>query len=238
MPSFEILLPLGAIAFYLFDSAALLSTRELLFERQRKRWQVLGGSDFLLLGRRPVLPNPLTPYRSIFLISWHDDVNAAESSTATIDAFTRALRPIQWIVSLLLALLLVAIPMASLLYGAAESLLVLFAVFYLLMLVALAIVVRRRKVLSLSGKECFALAMHILLCAPFAVNLVRRLSLRWKLPATPLQFANSNFDASARSKTIELIKSRVDQTLQTLDPETPRAVRLIEFRQRLEGSNT
>jgi hypothetical protein len=46
---------------------------------------------------------------------------------------------------------------------------------------------------------------------------------------------NSNFDASARREAIATIRNRVDQTLHALDPDTPRAARLLELRQRLEG---
>ena len=60
MPSFEVALPLGAIGFYLFDSTMLLYGNELVFIRQRARWNVTGGLDLFLFGNRICTPMALS----------------------------------------------------------------------------------------------------------------------------------------------------------------------------------
>ena len=61
MPSFEVLLPLGALGLYLFDSVLLLYSNEVLFLHSRRRWGFVMSSALLLGGRRLCFVNPLTP---------------------------------------------------------------------------------------------------------------------------------------------------------------------------------
>jgi len=55
MPSFEVLLPLGAIGLYLFDSTLLLYSNELLFAQRAGRWSFAMSSALLPVGKSPFL---------------------------------------------------------------------------------------------------------------------------------------------------------------------------------------
>jgi hypothetical protein len=196
MTGVEFWLPIGAIAFYLYDSAQLLWHNELLFVRTGRGWQAEGPSTVSLSGRRVYLPNPLLPQRPGFRIHW----NMAEERAAPVAPsaeFLRALKPIGF-VTLLLACMLVALPLVSWTLGTSLALLLLFAGYYLFVLVALGFMLWKRKALQLSGGACASLVFDSLACAPYAANLVRKIALRRGLEGDPLRFAGEHFDAAAR----------------------------------------
>jgi hypothetical protein len=197
MTAVEFWLPIGAIAFYLYDSAQLLWHNELLFVRAGRRWRVEGPSTISLSGRRVYLPNPLLPQRPGFKIHWSLAEERA-APAALPDEFLRALKPIG-VVALLLAWMLVLLPLVSWTLGTSLALLLLFAAYYLFVLVALGFMLWRRRALQLSGGACASLVFDALACAPFAVNLARKIALRRGLDGDPLLFAGQHFDPAGRA---------------------------------------
>lgn len=208
MTAVEFWLPVGAIAFYLYDSAQLLWHNELLFVRAGRRWLAEGPSTVSLAGRRVYVPNPLLPQRAGFKIHW----SLAEERPAPEplpEEFLRALKPIGF-VALLLAWMLVLLPLVSWTLGTSLALLLLFAAYYLFVLVALGFMLWRRKALQLSGGACASLAFDSLACAPFAVNLVRKIALRRGLDGDPLLFACQHFAPEAR----EMLRARLARKIE------------------------
>lgn len=206
----ELWLPLGAIAFHLYDATLALWQNEVLFERAGERWRVLADSPVRRWGRRLVLPNPFTPQRPLFRMAWSVD-DTRPASEVDLAPLTRALRPLGFICQLLGLMLLALWPLCWLL-GAGLAVLALFAGYYLLVIVALVLVWRRRGVLALPARAFWSLAFDVLACAPFAINLVRRLSLRHGLAGSPVAFAAARFDAGPRAQLAAIIRARLDES--------------------------
>lgn len=241
MPSFEVLLPVGAIALYLYDSTLLLYSNELMFVQRAGRWAGAQGSALLLAGRRLYFPNPLAPATPEFRVRWlESDARAEQENEAQLAGFLAALQPVRWLVSVLLVIL-IALPLELALFGTGLELLVLMVVFYGVIIVALVFVHARRRDLGLSDRAFVALAFDALACAPFAINLVRKLSLRRSLAGNPIQFAQRNFDPAGFSGLIRAVSHRVADEQQREYGQTPRWVELEAYRQQLnalDASNT
>ncbi len=194
MTSFEVWLPLGALALYLFDSTQWLYANELIFLHGGGKWRCAQIPAFLVSGRRVYFPNPLAPATPLFKVRWSESDQRHELEDAReLGRFFQALRPVQYLVNTLLVILLV-LPVELLLYGTGVELLVVMALFYLVILVALVVIYRRRGELRLTGRAFAALCFDALACAPFAINLVRKLALRRSLAGNPIAFATEAFE--------------------------------------------
>ncbi len=217
MTPVEFWLPIGAIAFYLYDSAQLLWHNELLYLRGARRWHAEGPASISMMGRRLYLPNPLLPQRPGFKVHWN--LGETRVSAALPDDFLRALRPVG-LIALLLAWLLALLPLVSWTLGTGITLLVLFATYYVLVIVALAFVLRRRAVLQLSGSACAALVFDALACAPFAANLVRKIALRRGLDGDAVAFAGAHFEPREREALRQLLLRKLEEK-QAGEPPSP-----------------
>jgi hypothetical protein len=234
MTGVEFWLPIGAIAFYLYDSAQLLWHNELMFVRAGRRWLAEGPSTVSLSGRRVYLPNPLLPQRPGFRIHWTlaDERTAADAPS---DEFLRALKPIGF-VTLLLACMLVLLPLVSWTLGTSLALLLLFAAYYLCVLVALAIMLWRRKALQLSGGACASLVFDSLACAPFAANLVRKIALRRGLDGDPLLFAGTHFGTAGREALRAQLLRKIEEQQAGEAPSPERRAQIAELLRKLGDS--
>jgi hypothetical protein len=143
----ELWLPLGAIAFQLYDATLALWQNEVLFERAGSRWRLRAESPVRRWGRRLVLPNPFMPHRPLFRMAWSLD-DARPAAIVDLAPLLQALRPLGLICRILMLMLLALWPLCWIL-GAGVTVLALFAGYYLLVLVALAMIFRRRAVLAL-----------------------------------------------------------------------------------------
>ena len=233
MPPFELLLPLGAIGLYLFDSSLLLYSNELLLLHRSRGWGFTEGSALLVAGRRLCLPNPLTPGTPQFRVRWSEaDPRREQEEAGDLERFFRALRPVQSLVMALLVILL-ALPVELLLYGTGIELLALMATFYIVILATLAYIFARRRELRVSGRWFLALCFDCLACAPFAINLVRKLALRRALVGNPVAFAARAFEPAVFSSLIRAVDSRVNAEQQRESGRTPRWSELESYRRQL-----
>jgi hypothetical protein len=233
MPAFELLLPLGAIGLYLFDSALLLYSNEFLFLRRSRGWSFAWSPAFLLAGRRVYIPNPLTPGTPQLRVRWSEaDPRREQEQAGELDRFFRALRPVQYLVSALLILLL-AVPVELLLYGTGIGLLAVMAAFYLVTLATLICIFARRRELQVSGRWFLALCFDSLACAPFAINLVRKLALRRTLVGNPIAFAGRTFEPAVFSSLLGAVSRRVSEEQQRENGQTPRWSELEAYRSKL-----
>jgi hypothetical protein len=233
MPAFELLLPLGAVGLYLFDSALLLYSNELLLLPRSRGWGFAEGSTLLVAGRRVYLPNPLTPGTPQLRVRWSEaDPRQEQEEGGELDRFFRALRPVQYLVMALLVILL-ALPVELLLYGTGIELLAVIAAFYLVTLATLACIFARRRELRVSGRSFLALCFDSLACAPFAINLVRKLALRRALVGNPIAFAARTFEPAVFSSLIGAVGRRVSEEQQRENGQTPRWSELEAYRSKL-----
>jgi len=233
MPSFEVWLPVGAIGLYLFDSILLLYANEVLFLRRGARWSFAMSSSLLLAGRRLCFVNPAMPAIAQFRVRWSEsDTREEQEPEQQLSVFLAALRPVQYLVTALW-LLLVALPFELYLFGTGPGLLALMAAFYLVILVALAYIFARRGVLRVSGRSFVAIAFDSLACAPFAVNLVRKLAMRRSLAGNPIHFARRTFDPETFSALVQAVSGRVAEEQLREFGQTPRWLELEGYRKTL-----
>lgn len=235
MRSFEVWLPIGAFALYLFDSIQWLYANELLFLRGARRWRFAQSWPLVVAGNRLFLPNPLTPGIALFKVRWSEsDPRRSQEDRAELESFLRALRPVKYLVGILLALLL-ALPIVLLLYGTDVQLLVLMAAFYGVILAALGYIFTRRQALRLTGRAFVHLCFDSLACAPFAINLVRNLALRRSLVGNPIAFAGESFEPVEFDRLIDAVTARVAADLAREHDLTARHQELQEFRDKLQA---
>lgn len=167
----------GIVLMYLYDSALLLYHDEVAFEA-RGGGIVSGGLVLELGGRLLFVPNPLAPHRPLYRLSWLAAARPGSGGGAA------SLRRLAWRLSilapwslLLLVLFFVGLPACLWLAGTNAALLAWLAATYASILAALGVAVVQRRRLALTNRQLWSLARDALLCPPFALNLVRKISL-------------------------------------------------------------
>lgn len=230
MPAYELLLPLGALAFYLYDSTMLLYSNELLLDGGAARWRFNAGSNFFLAGKRLCLPNLLEPQRALFRVAWSEtDRRDAQETPAQLQQFIAALRSLRPLVLLLLVLLLAGLPLSGLVFGAGFAMLAVIGAYYLVTIAGLIVVQRRRQALGLTTRDVLATAFDALACPPFAINLLRKLCLRRGIGGNALAFAADALQPPERAALLDVVAARVESELRGVDERTPRWQTLRAF---------
>ena len=224
----EAWLTLLAAALYLYDSAQLLpSNQVILVETGRSRWRAAFGSiRWKLLGKEPMIPNPLLPGRRMTRLIWSHEAGLVAKPGALPPQMPEVSRWLPVIVYTELVLIFVWLP----------TLLFLYPVQILLALVAVAIYtcsiagvfVARPQCLrdGMSSAAFWKMGFECIVCPPFSVNLVRKVSL-----ASPIQLTLDVAAASLLSaEDIEQLRSEMRARVQEeidAEPETsPRAIAL------------
>lgn len=234
--SFEILLVLGVAGFYLFDSAMLLYVNELVFAEKDGKWMFdRPESGWQMLGKNLYLPNPLTPDNPLFRTCWvvASEANERQEDHEALRLFLSALNPLRYMTFGLFVLLLIGLPIVLLCFGTGLALLLLFGIIYCTISVMLAQIYRQREKLGLSGKTFAKLAFDSLACAPFALNLVRKITLHRPLVGDPICFAHQVLDAAAFAQLVQALCHRVDEEIEFEDEASPRYGVLKDFRNRI-----
>jgi hypothetical protein len=178
----ETLLMVLVLGLYLYDSALLLYSNEaILVLAGNNRWLAGFGSNRTTLGGREFyLPSPLLPTRQLLRLSWKvEGVPAGSASVAANFAanmpFSGPLAP--WVWSLAAALF-IGLPLA--LYGGLGDWFIVWAfglVYVNVVSMVLCLWVYRQQ-FNLGGRAFALLAFDLVLCPPFALNIIRKLSLR------------------------------------------------------------
>jgi len=228
----EVLLVAAMLGLYLYDSVQLLHSNEgVLAATLGGRWSLhFGAEHYTLRGKEPFLPNPLLPHRPVFLLHWKQH---AASGTAATQRWTppafgpyKVLAPFIWLMALALFGLIPAGLFTR--YGnvaiAAGILL-----FYASALLAFVYVWFKRRALQLTMRQIGALAFESLTCPPFALNLIRHISLK-SHPATDListsRYLLRQDDWTA---TLPAVIKRIDNAIAYENEGTPRAKALTEY---------
>ncbi|MBI4988462.1 MAG: hypothetical protein HZC23_06520 [Rhodocyclales bacterium] len=165
----------AAIGLYVYDSALLLRGNEgILFPRRSNGWGVSFGSrNFQIMGKEPFLPNPFLPHRPLFRLSWKfEGAPLSEACDPPRGAFM-ALAPWVWIMAISLFVLF---PLGFFSRLGDRMLLMGIGSLYLSILVALVLLWHKREQLSISHRRFAALAFESLICPPFALNMIRHVS--------------------------------------------------------------
>lgn len=232
--SFEALLMLGVVGFYVYDSAMLLCANEIIFIRRRRQWRFACAQDtWLVLGRSPYLPNPLTPDSAMFRVYWTAAGRRSPGMALPLDALLTALAPLAYWVLALLGQFFVVLPLVLFWYRSGPPLLWVFGTLYLNIIVLLVMTYRNRAVLRVSNRRFALLAFESLACAPFALNILRKLSLQHSLPGDPVELARQLFDDNGYGDLADAVVKRVDAQLEIADPDSPGFTALQTYKTRV-----
>jgi len=205
----------GVLGLYLYDAALLLFHDEVVLEARRRGFVVSGGSSLELGGRHLFMPNPCCPHRVLLRLAWSGTASPLQRVRWQRVGFTlAALAPWTW---LLLGLFFVGLPCA-LWFGSHAVLLGWLLLTYLVIVVMLAQVYRRRKALNLSARAVLALAFDALLCAPFALNIVRKISLRQQAVPDLRRAAASMLTPAQQATLLDLLRGRIRTSLDFVEP--------------------
>jgi hypothetical protein len=233
--SYEVELLALAVLFYLYDSSVLLYSNEaiLTYDRAQRWTATTGWIGFVLAGRSLCLLNPFTPYRPSFRLGW--DFSRLEPETQDREWPKRAqqfkrIAPLTVTAGIALFLLLplgmftefgryAVISAVVLLYGS-----ILLALFQL----------RRKQIPAAVGLRHFwGFAFECLACPPFAVNMIRRITLRDRI-AEPLPLAAVRLlDADRWAELRDRCISRIDEAIQRVGEDSHEQKALEAQKQRL-----
>lgn len=178
----------GAIALHAYDASLLLFRDEVLFTHGRRGWQATLGSGVTLGGRYLAMAGAWTPALPVFRACWSDDATRA-APRAPMPALLRALRPLQWASCVLALLLFVGMPLGLWWHVGHAWMLALVVALYGTAFACVAWIWRHRRVFGLDRKAFASVAFDVVACPPFAVNVVRKLTLRLGLPRPAEAFA-------------------------------------------------
>lgn len=227
------LLPLVLIAFYLKDCLLLLDSGEAVlmtgvFGRRRLGF---GWRHYTLRGREPYLCNPLLPFEPV--MRWRWLLAPPGNATVVPPQQIEGLGGLGAAVTAIGAVFLLGLPAALLTHHSITSLLGLLGTGYAWVVFALAVVFFRRQRLGLPTHDFWQLAAEVLLCPPYAVNIVRRLTLRHVVHSDLLALAPELLGAEPTAQAYRECAARVASQLEAEEEGSPRAVRLLEAQRAL-----
>ena len=230
----------GIVVLYLYDAALLLFHNELVLIVGRKSGRVSAGSDFELRGRHVFMPSLLHLAQPVFRISWPHRPNAMRDKTELprlrrIVVGLKLLGP--WI-AFLQMLFILGLPACLFVWHSDAALLAWLLVVYAVIGGALLHTYRRPKMLNLSRRAVFAIALDALLCAPFALNLVCKISLRQRLGTDLGQMAVTWLPPSQQRLLGRLLRTRVETSLASIEPATDEAHTLLAYLNEYEEVHT
>lgn len=231
---YEVLLMGAAVGLYLYDSSSLLYVNEgVLIPRGGKRWTVAFGSDKARIsGKELFVPNPLTPHRPMFRLSWRFE---GERSRLEKDWIRRAeaFGPMVPLVWAMVAALFLLLPLG--LFTRLGEQMVLFAVAVLYLSIAISLVwtwINRAK-LEISPRKVAALAFESLACSPFALNMVRKISMGLRIDEDLVTAACRLQDVGGWRATQREMIARLDEEIEGEDGDSPRALALKAHRRKV-----
>jgi len=234
VPHPEILLTVALVGLYLYDSTLLLSCNEgILMPSRGGRWSLLLGSErFPVRGREPLLPNPLTPHRPLYRLSWkmEGQPDAQPAWTPPADIYL-PLAPLVWSMAIGL-FVLVPLGLFSRLgeLGIAGGI----VLFYSSALSALAWVWIRREHYQCSNRRLLSLAVESLTCPPFALNIIRHLSLDHAVTEDLLGAGRRLLGTESWELAVDRLLTRMDNEIAWEDEGSARAQALLAHRQQLQ----
>ena len=236
MFSFETLLVFGVLGFYLYDSSMLLYINEVVLSRGRRLWQFgCPGNNWLLLGRRLYIPNPLTPDVAIFRLYWTESNQKRQNDEESLTAFQAAIVPLQYLMMTLFIFFFVSLPLVLFLYGSGQQLLWMFGIIYVNILLILIFVFRNMGILGISNREYFVLSFESLACAPFSLNILRKITLHRSLKTDPIEFAQKMFDNETFNALVNIVSEKINEQLDFVDIDSPRYFSLKLYKTKIDG---
>lgn len=168
-----------AVGLYLYDSAILMFSNEaLLIPRAKDHWLVgFGSNRTTFKGKGIYIPNPFFPVQPLFKLMWNFEGEAkgfVRPWIANRAGYGR-LAPLVWSLAVLTFILLPLVLFKRL----GDTLILLnFGLIYANVLFIMLALWLNRERFELTHRALVAMSLDLLVCPPFALNIIRRLSLR------------------------------------------------------------
>lgn len=231
---FDVLLVIGIVGFYIYDSTHLYFYNEFNIYKGFKTTfkSQLISRKFNFYRQYLVIFNLLLPHQLIFKCAWtfkdtHSTIHAIEIEH--IRKISLILKPLQ-VINILIFLLTLAILPFLLIYKADYvAISITLVMIYGLNLFSIFFVMFKRKNLQLSWFKTTQLLLDVLLCPPFAVNLLRKISLNYQIKTEGILLASQILDQKHYQHVLDEVLLDI-QTLKTASNE--KHVIQLELRER------
>lgn len=230
--SAEVLLMLVIVGLYLYDSALLLHCNEgILYPEGKDDWVAnFGSSNVSVLGKELYVPNPLLLHRPLFRLSWKLEGNNLTEIVELPRHDFSVLAPMVWSIAIALSVLL---PLGFFTSLGDRALLPALLLIFGNIVFSLVWVWLNRVKFNLSNKKFASLAFESLICPPFAVNIVRHLSLNIPVSEDLVSAAHRLQKPDSWDQTRLALLARLDSEIDGEEPESERFKLLLEHRQSL-----
>ena len=133
----------------------------------------------------------------------------------------------------LMTLLIFVLPVVMFRFGTRFEFLFVLLLIYLTIVTMLVLVYRKRERLGLDNKAFASLAFDSLACAPFAINLLRKISLRYTLCNNPVEFAAKRLEQKSFVQLVESLDKKISEELEHEKEGSPRSIELMHYRGKL-----
>jgi hypothetical protein len=227
MLSSEAMLLAVYVGLYFYDAFLLLRPNEAILKAGfASQWRSsFGSKNTTFFGKELYIPNPFAPSTPIFRLSWQYESPGPSSSTgwgACIPTLRWFLVP-TW---LLFFCSFVLLPIALFGHFGDFLILVAFAAIYLCVAMIVVLLYFAKRSLSIAHREFWLAALDLFICPPFAINVVRRLSLRQIVTEDFVEAARRlQGDEPWRDTATELCRRLMDE-VNGEDEDSPRAIAL------------
>lgn len=121
---------------------------------------------------------------------------------------------------LLLMLFVIGLPYTLFASSSLAALLAWIVAVYAVIVVTMIHVYRYRKALNLSGRAVMAIALDAVLCAPFALNIVRKISLRQRFDVDLHSLAATMLPSPAVHDLTDILGQRIKVSLGFVEPDS------------------
>jgi hypothetical protein len=209
-----------AVAFllYLSDAARLLRWRELLLV-EAGRGQLrpsLSDNPFTIAGRVLAFPPLVHPQRGVFIASWGGQWSAdrdVTSALASLGQLRGSLTAVRIAAAVGFALLFIAGPAFTFLWGPAAAVLLTAALLYPTILGTAVVLWRRRRDVHLTAMQTVGLGIELLVCPAFLPNLVRKITTRHRVEADAAQIVAVSLSPEERTEFFARLQVRADELI-------------------------
>lgn len=182
--SFDILIIIGIVGFYIYDSAYLYFYNEFNIHKglgSRFKSQLI-SRQFNVSHKYLFIPNLLLSHQLLFKCIWK--IKDPEPALHTHDInhlknISQTLKPLQWVNIIVFILTVAVLPCLIAFKAGYLAVAIILVVIYSLNLISILFVIVKRKKLQLSWLKIMQLLLDALLCPPFALNLLRKISLNY-----------------------------------------------------------
>ena len=233
----EVLLMILVVALYLYDSTMLLFCNEAILVPAGRGWKVrFGLREPRIRGKELFVASPWLPHRPIYRLSWQFEGLPPKPGTENWLARRDIPLPMATLVWGIAVALFVLLPMGFFTKAGHGALLAAVILLYGSILCLVAYLGFHRDRFQLSKKQVGKYAFEYLTCPPFALNVVRTLSLSQKINEDLAVAARRTQNLDHQAKTWQQMILRLDEEIEIEDEGSERMARLQAHRLALEKS--